>query len=275
MLKSNQMLVSVIVPAYNQEKTILKDIKRIYKVMEKTRWKFELILVSDGSSDKTLENAKKFTKKNKNAKSIGYKTNKGKGYAVRYGMARAKGDFIAFIDSGMEIDPNGISMILEHMQWYNADIIVGSKKHPVSQVKGYSLIRKIYSWGYHTLTKIFFRLPLGDTQTGLKVFRSEVLEKVLPRLVVKRFAFDVELLAVSKYLGFNKIYEAPVKIYLNSKNSTFKKPLILEPHIRMMIRDTLAVFYRMYLLRYYHPDSKQKWKYDKELRLRVNTGEMK
>jgi glycosyltransferase involved in cell wall biosynthesis len=269
------MLVSIIVPTHNQEKTIYKDIKRIYETMEKTRWEFEIIVVSDGSSDKTLQEAQKLARKKANLQAIGYETNRGKGYAVRYGMARAEGDFIAFIDSGMEIDPNGISMILEHMQWYEADIIVGSKKHPVSKVRGYSFIRRIYSWGYHVLTKIFFRLPLGDTQTGLKVFRRKVLEKVLPRIVVKKFAFDVELLAVSKYLGFNKIYEAPVKVHLNTKLSNFKKPLILEPRIRKMIQDTLAVFYRMYILRYYHPDSKQKWKYDKELEMRVNTGKMR
>lgn len=267
------MLVSVIIPTYNQEKTILKDIKRIYEVMEETRWDFELIVVDDGSTDDTFSEMKKFRKRK--VKKVGYKTNKGKGHAIRYGMARAEGDYIAFIDSGMDIDPNGISMILEHMEWYGADIIVGSKGHPVSQVKGYSFTRKLYSFGYHLLVSIFFRLPLRDTQTGLKVFRRKVLEVVLPRLVVKQFAFDIELLAVAKYLGFGKIYEAPVSVNFDESKSNFNRFLFLSPYIRKMLQDTLAVFYRMYILRYYHPSSKQKWKYDKELDLRVNTGKMK
>ena len=61
-------------------------------------------------------------------------------------MAKTKGDYIAFIDSGMEIDPNGISLVLEHMEWYSADIIVASKHHPASQVN-YPLDRKIISFG--------------------------------------------------------------------------------------------------------------------------------
>ena len=263
------MLVSIIIPAHNQEKTILKDVSRIYGVMSQTRWDFEIILVSDGSPDKTLKEAKKFKKPN--FKAIGYPTNKGKGYAVRYGMARAKGDYIAFIDSGMDIDPNGISLILEHMQWYNADIIVSSKRHPASE-SNFPLIRRIYSWGYHLIVKFLFRIPVRDTQVGLKVYKRKVLEKVLPRMVIKQFAFDIELLAVAKYLGFRRMYEAPVRVHIEFGKSHFKKLLFFDHHIRSMLHDTLAVFYRMYILRYYHPDSKQKWVYDKELEMRVNTG---
>jgi glycosyltransferase involved in cell wall biosynthesis len=265
------MLVSIIIPAHRQEKTILKDVTRIYDVMSQTRWEFEIILVSDGSPDNTLKEAQKFKKENFQA--IGYATNRGKGYAVRYGMARAKGDYIAFIDSGMDIDPNGISLILEHMQWYNADIVVGSKRHPASE-SNFPWLRKVYSWGYHLLVKILFRIPVRDTQVGLKVYKKEVLEAVLPRLVIKQFAFDIELLAVAKYLGFNRIYEAPVRVHIELGKSHFRGFLFFEPYIRSMLWDTLAVFYRMYILRYYHPDSKQKWNYDEELEMKINTGKL-
>ena len=237
--------------------------------MQQTRWEFEIIVVDDGSPDETLKEAQKF--KNDNYKVVGYKTNRGKGYAVRYGMARAKGDYIAFIDAGMEIDPNGISMILEHMEWYNADIVVGSKRHPASE-SNFPTIRKIYSWGYHLLVRLLFRIPLNDTQAGLKVYKRKVLEVVLPRLVIKQFAFDIELLAVAKYLGFRRIYEAPVKIILRNVESSFKGFMFLDSYIRSMLWDTAAVFYRMYILRYYHPDNKPRWVYDKELDMRVNTG---
>lgn len=268
------MLVSIIIPAYKQEKTILKDIERIYNVMSQTRWNFEIILVDDGSPDDTFEEAKKYKKKNFRA--IGYENNRGKGYAVRYGMARAKGDYIAFIDSGMEIDPNGISIILEHMQWYDADIIVGSKRHPASRVN-LSPIRKIYSWGYYLGVKLLFGLEVTDTQVGLKVFKREVLETVLPRLMVKEFAFDVELLAVARRLGFTRIYDAPVQMELDfGEGSKIKKDVLIftNPIVRSMLLDTLAVFYRLYILNYYDDKSKRKWKYDKELQMRVNTGEL-
>lgn len=265
------MLVSVIVPAYKQEKFIKEDIKRIHSVMSETRWDFEIIVVVDGFIDNTFKKAS--TLKLPKVKVVGYPTNRGKGYAVKYGMSRAVGDYIAFIDSGMDIDPNGISMILEHMQWYNADIIVGSKGHPASKVT-YPLIRKIYSKAYYFAVKVLFRLNLRDTQTGLKVFKREVLEKVLPRLVVKKFAFDIELLSVARLLGFKRIYEAPVVVDLDYSKSTFKNFIFMDPEIRAILYDTISIFYRMYFLQYYDEKSKRKWKYDKELEMKVNTGEV-
>ncbi len=263
------MLVSIIVPTYRQEKTIKQDIENIYNTMSHTRWDFEIIVVIDGYLDKSLQEAKKVKKDNVIV--IGYETNRGKGYAIRYGMARAKGDHIAFIDAGMDINPNGISMILEHMEWYDADIIIGSKKHPAS-ILNYPFSRRLYLFGYYMLVKILFGLKVKDTQTGLKVFKRKVLEAVLPRLIVKRFAFDIEVLAVARYLGFTKIYEAPVQIHWEYDNTSFKGFLFLDRHIRYMLLDTIAIFYRLKILNYYADENKRKWVYDKELQMRVNTG---
>lgn len=263
-------IVSVIIPAYKQEKTIVEDVTRIFETMSQTRWPFEIIVVVDGFVDKTFEKIKKL--ESPEIKVCGYENNKGKGYAIRYGMARALGDYIAFIDSGMDIDPNGISMLLEHMEWYDADIIVGSKRHPASKID-YPPIRRFYSWGYSKFVKILFGLKVTDTQSGIKVFKREVLEKVLPRLLVKQFAFDIEILAVSKYLGFDKIYEAPIKINWKKSNTNFTPFLIFDKNIRNMIRDTLAVFYRLRILKYYDDSKKRKWVYDKDLDMKVNTGE--
>jgi len=264
-------MVSVIIPAYKQEKTILNDIRNIDDVMSKTRFNYEVIVVVDGYFlDQTFENATKLRRKN--VKILGYKNNKGKGYAIRYGMARSKGDYIVFIDAGMDIDPNGISLILEHLEWYDADIMVGSKRHPASKIN-YPLIRKIYSWGYYLFVKTLLGVRVRDTQAGLKVFKREVLEKVLPRLLVKEFAFDIEILAVSRYLGFNKIYESPIYLNWDEFNTTFTPFLIFDKHIRSMIKDTLAVFYRLRILDYYSDNKKRKWVYDKELDMKINTGE--
>ncbi len=263
--------VSVIIPAYKQEKTILKDIKNIDDVMSETRFNYEILVVVDGYFlDKTFENASKI--KRKNVKVLGYKNNKGKGFAIRYGMARAKGDYIVFIDSGMDIDPNGISLILEHLEWYGADIMVGSKRHPASKVN-YPTIRKIYSLGYYLFVKTLLGVGVKDTQAGLKVFKREVLEAVLPRLMVKAFAFDIEILSVSKYLGFNKIYESPIYLKWDESNTNFSPFMLLDKNIRNMIRDTLAVFYRLRVLKYYSDDKKRKWLYDKDLDMKINTGE--
>ena len=261
------MLVSIIVPAHRQEKTIKEDIRRIYNVMIKTRWDFEIIVVVDGFVDNTFEEAQKINLEE--VKVIGYQENKGKGYAVRYGMAQAVGEYISFIDSGLDINPNGISMLLEHMEWYNADIVVGSKRHPVSKLN-YPPIRRIYSTAYHLLTRVLFGLRIRDTQTGLKVYKREVMEKVLPRLLVKRFAFDIEILAVAHHLGYTRIYEAPIELTFQGASSITSQSFWRI--VCNVLWETLAVFYRLRILYYYDSVNKRKWRFDPELNFRVNTG---
>lgn len=264
-------LISVIIPCYKQEKTIAEDLERIKSVLDKLRYPTELICVVDGKIDKTLEKATQFAKKYKNIKVIGYATNRGKGYAVRFGMVESRGDIVGFIDSGMDIDPNGLSMLLEHFEWYDADIIVGSKRHPVSKVE-YPWQRKILSIGYQFLVLVLFGLRIKDTQVGMKFFRRAVLEKVLPRLLVKAYAFDIEILAVSNYLGFKRIYEAPVEIKLKfGKDSSLTDKRFLKT-MCLMLLDTLAVFYRLMILRYYADRNQRKWKFDPELQFRINVG---
>jgi glycosyltransferase involved in cell wall biosynthesis len=273
MKPSKDSLISIIVPVYKQQKTIYKDLLNIASSMDATRWDYEIIAVIDGFLDDSYNQALKTN--NSKIKVFGYETNRGKGYAIRYGMAKSKGDIVAFIDAGMDINPNGISLILEHMEWYDADIMVGSKRHSASKVT-YPLIRKIYSLGYQLLIRTLFNLKVRDTQVGLKIFRRKVLEKVLPRLVVKKFAFDIEILAVANYLGFKKIYDAPVEVKLNMFESSFSPfKLIFNKNIWDMILDTLAVFYRLNFLKYYDDNAKRLWVYDTELEMRVNTGEIK
>jgi len=141
MLKNKDHFLSVIIPVYKQATTIRQDIYSIFDTLERIRYDYELIVVIDGTEvDSSYNEAKKL--RLKKLKVVGYKHNHGKGYALRFGMARSKGDYVAFIDAGMEIDPNGLSLILEHLEWYQADIIVGSKRHAASQVN-YSFSRKL------------------------------------------------------------------------------------------------------------------------------------
>lgn len=266
MKKYKNHLVSVIIPAYRQEKIIKKDLQNIENALQQTRYEYEIICVADGKEDKTFENARKV--KSRKIKVVGYKRNRGKGYAVRYGMARAKGNLVAFIDAGMDLSPSGLSMLLEHMIWYNSDVIVGSIRHSASKVYGYPLKRKILSWGYHVFTKWLFGLRITDSQRGLKIFKREVLEKVLPRLLVKKFAFDIEILAVARRLGFANIHDGPV-IFDGSK---LKFSSVGFGTIWNMLFDTLAVFYRLKILRYYDDSNKRKWRYDPDLDFKVNIG---
>lgn len=258
-------------PAYKQQKTIATDLARIHKVLAELRYPTELICVVDGYVDDTLAEAKKAAKKLSNTSVIGYQTNKGKGYAVKYGMAKSQGDIIAFIDSGMDINPNGLSMLLEHFEWYDADVIVGSKRHPASKVT-YPWQRRILSFGYQYLVRLLFGLKIKDTQAGMKFFRRGVLEKVLPRLLVKRFAFDVEILAVANHLGFKRIFEAPIDVRLDFGGASVLTSQHFLKSVWNMMYETMQVFYRLQFLHYYDDSNKRKWVYDPELDMRVNIG---
>lgn len=252
-LKKRKFL-SLIVPAYKQEKTIKVDLENIDKTLKEglsSDFDYEIICVADGFLDKTFEIAKK-TKSSK-VKVFGYEKNLGKGHAVRVGMKKAKGDLISFLDAGMEISPKGIMMLMSHMDWYNANVIVGSKRHPVSRVN-YPITRHVLSIGYHLVIKILFGLSITDTQSGLKIFKRDVIEKILPRLLVKKYAMDIEMIAVAKYLGFNRIYEAPIEVKFDKKTSSIKWSTIFS-----MAWDTVAVFYRLRILHYYDDANRKNW----------------
>jgi len=238
-------LLSVIIPAYKQEKTIIRNLKQIDKALSSQGYPYEIIVVVDGIVDKTY--VKALTYKSKKIKILKYEVNEGKGHAVRYGMLHAKGDIIGFIDAGMDIDPAGFRMLLNHMEWYNADIIVGSKLHPASKVN-YPWYRTVLSWGYRWGTRTLFGFKVRDTQVGLKFFKRKVVRDVVPRLLVKRYAFDVEILALSYALGYKRIFEAPVKIYF--RNSGISSQNVWKI-IGLMLWDTAAVFYRLKILRHY------------------------
>jgi glycosyltransferase involved in cell wall biosynthesis len=252
-------LLSVVMPAYKQEKTIRKDIKSITTTLDTLGLKYEIIVVVDGILDSTFKKASSL--QSKKVKVVGYPKNYGKGHAIRYGMLHANGDVIGYIDAGMDIHPAGMNMLLNHMNWYNADIIVGSKLHPASKVD-YPQYRTILSWGYRTLTRALFGFKVRDTQVGLKFFKRKVVRKVLPKLLVKRYAFDIEMLAVAYAYGYTRIYEAPVEI-------NFKQNVInskgLPKTVFLMVWDTVAVFYRLRILRYYNPAKRLKRNASKNL----------
>lgn len=265
--KNNMPLISLIVPAFKQEANIAENISRIKKVMDQLKYDYEIIVVVDGMTDNTFENANK--KRNKKVVITGYKHNHGKGYAIRYGMVRSKGDIVGFIDAGMDLNPTGLAFLIEQFEWHEADIIIGSKRHSLSKVN-YPRNRRIISFLSQILIRILFGLNIRDTQVGMKFFKREVLEDIFPRLLVKRFAFDIEILVVAYNLGYKKILEAPIELNFNTKDSGVSKNLFQA--LFKTFWDTMAIFYRLRVINYYSDTNKRKWKYDPELNFRINVS---
>ena len=144
----------------------------------------------------------------------------------------------------MELHPEQLPLFLEILLARGADVVIGSKRHPLSNVQ-YPRIRRIYSVGYFALVWLLFGLPLRDTQTGLKLFKARVLRRVFPKVLVKRFAADIEMLVVAHSLGY-RIREAPVTLSFQRR---FNRIRLRD--IKDIAQDTLAIFYRLNILRYY------------------------
>jgi glycosyltransferase involved in cell wall biosynthesis len=208
---SETLLLSVVVPVYNEAESILANVDTILeRIGSGLGEPFELIVVSDGSVDRTQEQLLEL--RDERVRVFHYDRNLGKGYALKLGGLQARGQWIGFVDADLDLDPAAIPRFLRRAESRSLDIVIGSKRHPDSVVQ-YPRSRRIASWLYQQLVRLAFRLDVRDTQVGLKVFRREIADEVLPLLLVKRFAFDLELLAVSRSLGFARIEEQPIDLH--------------------------------------------------------------
>lgn len=237
---------SIIMPAYNEGATIYENLRETTNTLEKAGYGHEIILVNDGSTDNTAREAGRAAKEFKHIKIVDFSVNGGKGHALKAGFDYVKGDFVVFLDSDLDLHPKQLHNLIDIMRERDVDVVIGSKRHPQSQLN-YPFSRKIISNIYALILWLLFRLPLRDTQTGLKVFKYKVLKEVFPKILCKRYAFDVEVLANAHHLGY-RIAEAPVVLH-------FKRPMkwgrIGLGDMYATGMETLAVFYRMYILRYY------------------------
>ena len=205
---------------------------------------YEIIILDDGSTDNTLQEARNFASRFPNVHVKRNMANYGKGRAVKKAFRHVNGDIVAFLDADLDLHPGQIRPLFYALEENKADVVIGSKRHPRSRVN-YPWHRRIISSVYHILTRIMFNLPVRDTQTGIKLFKYEVLKKAFPKVLCKRFAFDLELLANAHRMGY-KIIETPITLHFRRQLGRIGLRAIYHTWL-----DTMAIFYRMYILRYY------------------------
>jgi len=237
-------LLTVVVPVFNQAGTIVDNVQTIRERVEQGLGEaIELIVVSDGSVDASEERL--LEDDSHRARVIHYDRNLGKGFAIKTGALAARGRWISYVDADLDLDPGAIPDFVALAQREKLDFVIGSKRHPDSHVH-YPRPRRVGSWLYQKLVRLMFSLDVRDTQVGLKVFRREVAEEILPLLLVKQFAFDLEFLAVARALGYRRIREQPVMLTYRFTGSGVRSPAVL-----LALVDTAAIFYRLRILRYY------------------------
>jgi glycosyltransferase involved in cell wall biosynthesis len=228
---------------------------------------FEIIIVDDGSTDNTPRETARARAEFDNVKVVRLPENRGKGNAFKRGFQASSMEVVCSLDADLDVHPYQVGRLKEEMERTGADVVVGSKRHPRSELD-YPNIRKFYSTIYYVLIFLLFRLPVKDTQTGIKLFRREVLARALPRLVSMQYVLDLELLLVANHMEY-KIAEAPVKI---SFQREFGR--ITWTDIRGIIVDTMSIFYRFYILGYYDSPLKPVVPYEPRVSIVIPTREI-
>ncbi|MBN2289835.1 MAG: glycosyltransferase, partial [Candidatus Glassbacteria bacterium] len=242
----NKPRLSVIMPAFNEGENIYDNLREAAASLESLDVSFEIVLVDDGSSDNTLEEARRAADSDTRIRIAPNYHNLGKGWALKTGFHRCRGEVVAFLDADLDIPPAQMGLLLQELDSGNHDVVIGSKLHPESRL-AYPFSRKLFSLCYFLFIKLLFGLPLRDTQTGIKLYRREVLAEIFPHILVKKFAFDVEILALAHHQG-RRIAEVPVIL-------DFRRGLhwgrIRLADIYQILLDTLAIYYRLRVLGYY------------------------
>jgi len=218
------MYLSVIIPAYNEEKRLPETIRKIDEYLKKQPYDYEIIVVSDGSKDKTVEIAESLALDIRNLRVIENKENHGKGYVIRQGMLEAKGDYRVFTDADNSTSIDHVEKMFPEFQ-NGAAVVIGTRDS-----RDHKDARQAYPQPYYRrflgdVFNIFVQVLLGfygiwDTQCGFKGFTKEAAETIYRKCLVDRFAFDAEVLSIARKLKY-KIKKVPV-YWVNSPNSTVK-----------------------------------------------------
>ena len=235
MLNLNGML-SIVMPAYNEEKLIYHSIMETLRIVEKFVPELEIIAVNDGSKDNTKAEIERAIKQDSRVRMVSSEKNRGKGNAIIAG----------FVDADLELNPSQLEGYLKKMLDDNKDVVIGCKFLKDSRLD-YPFKRKVISMGYYIMLLVLFHLNVKDTQTGLKVFRVEAIKPVAHLIRTSGFAYDIELLVAIHRRGFS-IAQMPVEV-VYVRDSGVKR--IGMKDIWQAFCDTWAIFGRVYFKHYY------------------------
>ena len=203
--------LSVIIPSYNEEKRLPATLFDIDKYLSLQNYEYEILVVDDGSKDKTIDVVNGMVSKIKNLKVLSYGENKGKGYAVKFGMLKSQGEYRLFTDADNSTTIDQVEKMWPYFK-DGYDVVIGSR-----DVKGAVLDppqpmhRRILGEVFGLFTKVLAGTwGLNDTQCGFKGLTKRAADNIFPKCIIDRFAFDPEMLFLAKKFRY-KIKEMPIR----------------------------------------------------------------
>jgi len=184
-------MLSVIVPAYNEETRLESFLKQLLLYKKSHSYILEIVLVNDGSTDSTLDLLNKYKQQ---IRIVSYKQNQGKGYAVKQGILAAQGDFICFMDADGATPTSQLADLYKALQ--NSDFVIGNRKTEKAWIVARQpLYRRFLSWGFNTSVDLLFSLHVGDVLCGFKGMRKKLAKQIAKEMISTRWIFDVEIIA--------------------------------------------------------------------------------
>jgi len=199
--------LSVFLPTFNEEKNIEKVVRNTRRILVKVADKWEIIIVEDGSKDKTPEITDRIANKEIGVKVVHHKLNRGYGGALKSGFSNTKYGWIAFTDADGQFDFSEITKFIKKQKETGADLVLG-----IRTKRADSFIRKILTWGWSVvLPRVLFGLKVTDYSCGFKMIRNEVYKSVLP-LVGEEKVTQIEMLVKAQRTGF-KFAEVGINHY--------------------------------------------------------------
>lgn len=211
-----KFLLSIVIPTFNEEKRILSTLDHITSYLKKYKFRFEIIIVDDGSQDNTVKVTQEYIKKCSSIRIIENGINRGKGYSVRNGILQSNGDLILFSDADLSTP---IEELPKFLRWLEKgyDIAIGSRALKESVVLNQPLRRRIMGIIFNRMVQIISVRGIIDTQCGFKCFKRQAAYDIFSIQKLNRFSFDVETLYLAKKKGY-KIKEISVRWYYNSNS---------------------------------------------------------
>jgi len=233
------MELSIVIPAYNEEKRLQKTLDVIVEFCKKKRIKYEIIVVNDGSTDKTKHIIQANCRINTRIMLVDNNKNRGKGYSVKHGVKKASGDLILFSDSDLSTPIEEYEKLKEYID-KGYDIAIGSRRIKGSEIKiKQPLHRRLIGKIFGLLVEILLLKGIKDTQCGFKLFRTNTAKNVFTQQRIRGYCFDVEILYISRNEYNAKIKEVPVT-WINS--AELSKVNVVKESPRML-KDLIKIRY--------------------------------
>ncbi len=246
-MKGEAPFLSVIVPIHNEEGTVERNIGHIVSFLRHSNWPFEVVAVNDGSTDATGQLLEKITSLYHELVIVSYPRNAGKGNALQKGISATHGRWILTLDADLELPVELLHTFLDVQRKTGAQIVIGSKWHPNSEVE-YPSSRKLLSKGLHVLVRLLFPLNVTDSQVGIKLIEGDSARFMNRITLVKRFAWDIEFLLVAR-VAHLRIAEAPISL-------RFGREGLGRVNLRSILqicRELAGTWYRHFIKSYYSP----------------------